>query len=124
MTICRLMVAALIPWLAAMGGVALAQDRDPTRAPGDVSVPATAEVRGTGSLPAGMESMSVMVRDGAHYLVVGTRLLGVGQTLGDYKIDRITETEIWLRRGKELRKVSRFGAIQRRAASPVTPAQP
>lgn len=113
-----LVLAGVLP------GNAQSQDRDPTRPPPEANAPVAAEVRTAAQLPPELDRMSVMVRDGTPYLVVGTRLLAAGQMIGDFKLDRITESEIWLRRGKELRKVSRFGAIQRREASPVTPAQP
>lgn len=113
----------LLALAGVLPGHARAQDRDPTRAPPEANAPAIANVRPADQLPAELERMSVMVRDGTPYLVVGTRLMAAGQMVGDFKIDRITESEIWLRRGKELRKVSRFGAIQRREASPVPPAQ-
>ena len=51
------------------------------------------------------------------YLVDGTRLYGVGQKLGAFRIERISETEVWLRNGKELRKLPRFAGIQRKVAA-------
>ena len=59
--------------------------------------------------------MAVIVRDGQSYVVAGTRLIAQGQMLGDARIERISETEIWLREGKSLRKVQRYAGIQRKA---------
>jgi hypothetical protein len=62
--------------------------------------------------------MSVVVRDGKPLLVVGTRLYQQGQQIGLFKIERISETEVWLRNGKEVHKIARFAGIERRAAAP------
>jgi hypothetical protein len=45
-------------------------------------------------------------------------LYGVGKVVDGYKIERITETQIWLRKGKELRKVPRFSGIERKVSNP------
>jgi hypothetical protein len=63
--------------------------------------------------------MAVVVRGGKPMLVQGTRLYGVGQMLGKFRIERISETEVWLRQGSELRKIPRFAGIQRREAQAV-----
>lgn len=116
--------AQRVPLLALSGlltllvaGPAAAQERDPTvppagtytqpAAPGVVAKPALSEV----------DAGAVLVYDGKPYLVSGTRLYGVGQSLGPYKIERIGETEIWLRNGKELRKIHRFSGIERHTAT-------
>jgi hypothetical protein len=106
--------AALVPMAA---WPVAAQERDPTRAPvgaftqapaaGEVAKPALPEV----------DSAAVVVRDGKPYLVAGTRLYGVGQSIGFYKIERISETEVWLRAGKEIRKIQRFSGIERHTAT-------
>jgi hypothetical protein len=57
--------------------------------------------------------MTVVLRDSKPFLVVGTRLYSPGQKMGQYKIDRITETEVWLRDGALLRKLPRFTGIVR-----------
>jgi hypothetical protein len=61
--------------------------------------------------------LSVLVVNGQPYLVVGTRLYAEGQQLGATRIERITETEVWLREGRELRKISNFVGIRRSVAS-------
>jgi hypothetical protein len=58
--------------------------------------------------------ISVLMVDGRAHVVVGTRLYAQGQKLGAARIDRITETEVWLREGRDLRKVSLFSGVQRR----------
>ena len=42
---------------------------------------------------------TVIVVDGRRHVAVGTRLYAEGQPLGQARIERITETEVWLVRG-------------------------
>lgn len=63
--------------------------------------------------------ISVLVVDGRAHVVVGTRLYAQGQKLGAARIERITETEVWLREGRDLRKVSLFSGVQRRTVPSV-----
>jgi hypothetical protein len=113
-------------------GPASAQDalRDPTMPPS-----VTAETSDEPARSAlGLDGTSVIVRDGKAGLVVGTRVVFPGQKLGAWALERITETEIWLRNGTHLRKISRFSGIQRHdpaqatacspALAPSAPAQP
>ena len=109
--------------LSLMAGAALAlllclplvhaQDagRDPTVAPGEtagVSSPATA---------AGVEGMTVLVRDGKPFLVVGTRQYAPGDTVGTMRLQRITEKEVWFHDGSALIKVQRFAGIERKTVA-------
>ena len=112
---CRL--ACLLGLLAGAfaGFGALAQDlRDPTVPPAQASQPLSASAT---EAPWGEEGVAVVVRDGKPFLVNGTRLYGVGQSIGAYRIVRIAETEIWLRKGKELLKLSRFSGIERKPSA-------
>lgn len=86
-----------------------AQDdgRDPTVAPPQTNV--------TGPVAGGVEGMTVMVRDGKPYLVVGTRWYATGDKVGVMRVDRISETEVWLHDGVKLIKVPRFAGIERTA---------
>lgn len=88
--------------------------RDPTTPPPE----ATAQ---PGAVAAPTPGMAVVVQDGKPHLVVGTRLVAVGQKVGNAKLERITETAVWLREGKQLTKVPRFSGIQRSAAKPAVP---
>jgi hypothetical protein len=89
--------------------LSLAQElRDPTVAPGT-------QATTPGLATAGSEGMTVLVRDGKSYLVVGTRLYAVGDTVGMMRVDRITESEVWLHDGRALIKVPRFAGIERTA---------
>jgi hypothetical protein len=92
--------------------------RDPTLPPVEAGV-AGAPAAGN-SLQIESGSTSVIVRNGRSYLVVGTRLYAQGQKLGQARIERITETEVWLREAGQLRKVQRFSGVERHvAAAPV-----
>ena len=98
-----------------------AQERDPTIPPPQVGAAALGV---TPQQPWGSDGMAVVARDGKSSLVVDTRLYGVGQKVGSSYIERITESEVWLREGKVIRKVPRFAGIVRRevAASPMVAA--
>ncbi len=89
--------------------------RDPTLPPSEMGAgPGMKADAG----PVGAQGMAVIVRDGKPFLVVGSRLYAPGQQWGSVRIERITESEVWLREGKVLRKVARFAGIERRVAAP------
>lgn len=110
---------SLVAWalaaLVLLAGTAQAQSlRDPTVAP------AQAEADGASQAPATAPGYAVVIQNGKPHLVVGTRLVPVGQKVGNARLERITETEIWFREGGQLRKEARFSGIRRTTAS--TPA--
>lgn len=108
----------LLLWVLLSSGVHGQALRDPTQPPSEMGAgPGAAASIG----PLGSEGMAVIVREGKPFLVVGTRLYAPGQSVGSARIERITETEVWLREGKELRKLPRFAGIQRSAVA-ATPA--
>lgn len=108
----------LLGWLLAMPlGLVNAQSlRDPTLPPAAAGLAAT----GPGASDE-QAVMGVIVRDGRPYLVVGTRLYAQGQKLGQARIERISETEVWLREDGVLRKVPQFAGIQRRMVTTPSP---
>jgi hypothetical protein len=87
--------------------------RDPTQAPAQAGLVGTDA--GGKVLKPELAAMSIIVRDGRSYLAVGTRLYAQGEKIGQARIERISETEVWLREGGVLRKVSQFNGIQRSA---------
>ncbi|MBK6595225.1 MAG: hypothetical protein IPG23_22305 [Burkholderiales bacterium] len=97
--------------------------RDPTIAPGEADAP-------TGSSPAGLDGMSVVVRDGRPFLVVGTRLYAPGDRFGAMRVERISETEVVLHDGNGRVRVPRFTGTERRTVvdsvncKPAKPAKP
>ncbi|MDO8262776.1 MAG: hypothetical protein Q7T21_06080 [Gallionella sp.] len=101
----------------AFGQVGAQSLRDPTMPPAEAGFASTAT--GGKSLSVEPGAMTVIVRGGRPYLAVGTRLYAQGQQLGQARIERISETEVWLREGGVLRKVSQFPGVQRRTVTPV-----
>ena len=102
--------------LAAALGVAGAQSlRDPTLPPFDAGVASAPSATRSPSFDS--NATTVIVRNGHRYLAVGTRLYAPGEKLGQARIERITETELWLREGRVLRKLPFFEGIERHAAS-------
>lgn len=105
--------------LGAALGVAGAQTpRDPTLPPLDAGVAVTPNA--ARSLSFDSSATTVIVRNGRRYLAVGTRLYAPGEKLGQARIERITETELWLREGGVLRKLPFFDGIERHAVSAPT----
>lgn len=109
--------------LMCMLGVAmplLAQPlRDPTVPPAAVAPPAPGDA--TKDLTIQPGAVALLVREGVPYLVVGTRLYGKGQHVGPARIERISETEVWLREDGVLRKVPVFGGIDRHPSAAQIP---
>jgi hypothetical protein len=91
--------------------------RDPTFPPQETARP---DPGSPGTSP-GIEfdGMTIIVRNGRAHLVIGSQFYTQGDKIGEARIERITETEIWLREGDVLRKVSKFPGIQRRAVTPL-----
>lgn len=107
----------LLSWcLAAWVAGATAAERDPTMPPATAGVALPPGVnQGAGQEPA--PNLTVLIQNGVPYLVVGTRLIGVGKKVGAATLERITETEVWLREGRKLNKLPRFMGIQRNVAA-------
>jgi hypothetical protein len=91
--------------------------RDPTLPPQETARPESASP-GT-SLGIEFDGMTTIVRNGRPHLVIGSQFYTQGDKIGEARIERITETEIWLREGDVLRKISKFPGIQRRAVTPL-----
>ena len=96
-----------------MSGLLHAQDsRDPTLPPAAVDQAEGAAVAVHRSWVDG-NPLSLIVRDGRSYLVVGTRLYAAGQKIGQIRIERISESEVCLRDGAVLRRVSLHSGVER-----------
>lgn len=92
--------------------------RDPTVPPMQAS--GASGTHGESSLA--QEGISVIVRDGKAGLVQGTRVIFPGQKWDGWTLERITETEVWMRDGKTLRKMPRFNGITRTPTAVRVPA--
>jgi len=107
------LLVLLAGWLS-LGGAQPA--RDPTLAPEAATSLAPSGVQQGPTV--GSNGMAVVVRDGVPYLVQGTRLYAKDQTIGNARIVRITETEVWLREAGQLNKIPVFSGVERRAVKP------
>lgn len=119
-----------LPLMALLGvvsaGPSAAQSlRDPTLPPAAAGLGATPDGAPPGAAghagPAGLGALTVIVREGRPYLVVDTRLYAQGERWGQVRIERITETQVWLRESRTLHKLPRFAGIERRASAPANP---
>ena len=91
--------------------------RDPTLPPAAVGTSAPGDTNKPAVIQPG--AVTVLVREGVPYLVVGTRLFAKGQKIGQARIERISETEVWLREDGALRKMPVFGGIERHVHTPL-----
>ena len=112
-------ICALVLMAVALGCLqpAAAQNRrDPTIPPFGSGMSDGRDGAGDASTRGLRAPLSVIFVNGQFHLVVGTRLYAEGQKLGQARIERITETEVWLRDGRGLRKVSNFVGVKRHNA--------
>lgn len=91
--------------------------RDPTLPPTQIepASPATREQK----LSSERGPLTIVVRDGRRYVVLGTRLYAQGQLFGKTRIERISETEVWFLENGVLQKIPRYSGVERRIAAPV-----
>ena len=103
--------------------------RDPTLPPVSMRAPAVTASGAVGAeggavvedrLPGLDDGAAIVWRAGVPHLVYGTRLYGVGQKIENYRIERITETEVWMRGPSGLKKWTRFADIQRKTVLPLS----
>jgi hypothetical protein len=109
------MIVMPVLLFTSLGRVQAQSLRDPTVPPVDARH--GSGVVGAGSTIVQPGSMAIVVRNGKSFLVLGTRLYAQGEKFGPATIERITETEVWLREGGVVRKVPQFTGIQRRSVS-------
>lgn len=111
MIVIRALGLCLLPVLAAPSSAQAL--RDPTMPPlGGGGATAVAKPR------AARNSWPVIVVNGQPRVAVGTRLYAEGQMVGAARVERITETEVWLREGRELRKVQIYPGVRRSSLPP------
>ena len=130
---CRTRMPALA-WALAMVTTALpagAQNapalRDPMVPPLAIARPATSP----GSLELSPEPpptpQQLLTVDGRRYVVDGRRRLGVGDALGSTRIERITDSAVWVREGNTVTRLPFYGGVVKRTvvnAPPSAPAVP
>jgi len=103
---------SLCALLLLLGQAAWAQ-RDPT-VPPFADRPTATGASPQAAREAQAPSWAVIVVDGKRRLVVGTKLYAEGEQMGKARIERITETEIWLRQDGSLRKNAIYRGVIRR----------
>ena len=108
--VCSLYIAILL--FFTVGQAAAANLRDPTLPPSEKAVASDSVVGSTLGIESG--TVFIVVRNGVPRLMIDGSLYAQGEKIGRLSIERITETEIWLREGGVFRKVTPFSGIQRR----------
>lgn len=114
---CAALLVCVVAWPLTCGAQAL---RDPTQSP----LAAQGAADAGRQTPAALDpsQLAILVRNGQPYLVHDARLYAVGQRIGAARIERLTETEVWLREAGTLRKINVFQGIERAAAASARPA--
>lgn len=118
----RMKLAASALAMVAMG--AAAELRDPTRPP-----PGWGAQPGAQREPIdAIRAQHLVIVDGRRYLMWQGRRYGVGERIGDARIERIEETQVWLATPSGTRRVPLFTGIEkhppRSSARPTEPAAP
>jgi hypothetical protein len=95
--------------------------RDPMLAPAEAR-PAGATAAASAPAAAPAPARHLMVVDGRRYVVWGGRKRGVGDLLGDARIERIEDSAVIVRQDGTQHRLPLFGAVQRKPASEATAA--
>ena len=110
---CSLLMA-LTALGCASGWEAAAQSlRDPTQPPAAFGAPV-----GSPRLPGdGFTPKHLVTVDGVRYLVWNSRRYGVGAMIDGARIERISESEVWLRGAGGVRKLPLYSGIEKRPSN-------
>lgn len=112
------LVAAALP-AAAQNASAL---RDPMVPPLSIARPAA----NPGVLDAAPEPpptpQQLLTVNGKRYVVDGRRRLGVGDALGGTRIERITDSAVWVRDGNTVTRLPFYGSVTKRTVVDAPPA--
>ena len=98
--------------------------RDPMQPPAAAQTALRSNNADSAPAPAPITPRHLMTIGGRRYLIEGGRRLGVGDMLGGARIERIDDGAVWLREAGELRQVSLFGGIVKRALPSTTNSTP
>ena len=101
-TILRCWILVAVLWLS----LSATAQRDPTVPPIEAGL--QAPIANANPTPVEDEGMVVVMRDGKPFLMQGSRLVAPGAMINGKQLEKITETEIWLRNGKQIAKIPRF----------------
>lgn len=105
----RLMALALLGCVNAWQASAQSL-RDPTQPPAAYNAP----VGGARVALDTFKPQHLMVVEGVRYLVWNNHRYKVGETIDGARIERISESEVWLRRADAVRKIPLFSGIEKR----------
>lgn len=97
--------------------------RDPTVPPAAARAPAAPAAGQVGAAPApetGAPPRHLMVVQGKPYVIERGRPHGVGDRLGEARIERIEGSSVWLRDASGLRKISLYPGVEIRPVKQVT----
>ena len=90
-------------------------ERDPTQPPAALLAPRPSSPSSSGDDDIGTQ-LSILRVNGKPHIMWGSRLLVVGDKLGRYRIERIADAEVWLRDGKELKKIKPYANLVRQVS--------
>lgn len=122
-----------LAWAAALGLAAaalpaVAQNapalRDPMVPPLSIARPAMNQgvIDATPEPPPAPQQLLTV--DGKRYVVDGRRRLGVGDALGGTRIERITDSAVWVREGNTVTRLSFYGGVVKHTLNPLQPPAP
>lgn len=98
--------------------------RDPMVSPLAIARPAT----NPGSLEVAAEPsptpQQLLTVDGRRYVVDGRRRLGVGDALGGTRIERITDSAVWVREGNTVTRLPFYGGVVKHNVSSLPASAP
>jgi MSHA biogenesis protein MshK len=105
---------AVVPWAAAE------ILRDPTRPP---NLEGTALDGGAQAIPAGPVLQSILISPGRKVAVISGQQVRLGDTVGDARVVRLTDSDVTLQRGKETQVLKLFSGVEKRFANKPNPIQ-
>ena len=103
--------------------------RDPMVPPLSIARPAAANLETGGPAEPPPPPRQLLTVDGRRYVVDGRRRLGVGDSLGSTRIERITDSAVWVREGNTVTRLPFYAGVVKQnvpllpAATAPTPAR-
>ena len=95
--------------------------RDPMVPPLSIARPAAANLETGGPSEPPPPPRQLLTVDGQRYVVDGRRRLGVGDALGSTRIERITDSAIWVREGNTVTRLPFYAGVVKQIV-PILPA--
>ena len=115
-----LMAAALCP---AVEAAEPATTRDPMQAPPELRPPRDPANEGAAAAEM-LQPQQLIFIDGRPLLVLGSRRYGVGERIGDARIERITEQAVWLRDATGTHRLPLFLGVDKISSEPTRGKKP